>query len=184
MRDSFVSAAERAVRIGFDAIEMHFAHGYLLHEFFSPVSNKRSDAYGGSLDNRMRFLRETAQVVRARCSRPISRSGARITASDWLDGGVTIDDAVALAKALKADGLDYLDASSGGLTAASAQPDCARLQRRSRRAYPRRSRYARACRRPDRRSETGERDRRARQSRYGRIGAGDARQSALGLACG
>lgn len=121
VRDSFVSAAERAVRIGFDAIEMHFAHGYLLHEFFSPVSNKRSDAYGGSLENRMRFLRETAQAVRAVVPSHIAL-GARITASDWLDGGVTIEDAVALAKALKADGLDYLCVSSGGLTAQARNP--------------------------------------------------------------
>ena len=121
VRDSFVSAAERAVRIGFDAIEMHFAHGYLLNEFFSPVSNKRSDAYGGSLDNRMRFLRETAQAVRAAVPGDVAL-GARITASDWLDGGVTIDDAVALAQALKTDGLDYLCVSSGGLTAQARNP--------------------------------------------------------------
>lgn len=121
VRNAFVSAAERAVLIGFDAVEMHFAHGYLLHEFFSPVSNKRSDAYGGSPENRMRFLRETAQAVRAVVPRPIAL-GARITASDWLDGGVTIDDAVALAKALKADGLDYLCVSSGGLTAEARNP--------------------------------------------------------------
>ena len=121
VRGSFVSAAERAVRIGFDAIEMHFAHGYLLHEFFSPVSNRRSDDYGGSLENRMRLLRETAQAVRAAVP-PHIALGARITASDWLDGGVTIDDAVVLAKALKADGLDYLCVSSGGLTADARNP--------------------------------------------------------------
>ena len=121
VRDSFVSAAERAVRIGFDAIEMHFAHGYLLHEFFSPVSNQRNDAYGGSLQNRMRFLRETAQAVRAAVPSHIALA-ARITASDWLDGGVAIDDAVALAKALKDDGLNYLCVSSGGLTAEARNP--------------------------------------------------------------
>jgi NADPH2 dehydrogenase len=121
IRDSFVSAAKRAVRIGFEAIELHFAHGYLMHEFFSAVSNKRNDAYGGSLENRMRYLRETAQAVRAVVPREIAL-GARITASDWLDGGITIDDAVALAKALKADGLDYLCVSSGGLTADARNP--------------------------------------------------------------
>ncbi|MET0276917.1 MAG: NADH:flavin oxidoreductase/NADH oxidase [Pseudorhodoplanes sp.] len=121
VRDSFVASARRAVRIGFDAIELHFAHGYLLHEFFSPVSNTRSDAYGGPLENRMRYLREVAQAVRAVVPREIAL-GARITASDWLDGGVTADDAVALAKALKADGLDYLCVSSGGLTAEARNP--------------------------------------------------------------
>ena len=122
VRGSFVAAAERAVRIGFDAIEMHFAHGYLLHEFFSPVSNKRADAYGGSLENRMRFLRETAQAVRAVVPRHIAL-GARITSSDWLESGVTIDDAIALAQALKTDGLDYLCVSSGGLTADARNPN-------------------------------------------------------------
>ena len=121
IRDSFVSAARRAHRIGFDAIEMHFAHGYLMHEFFSPLSNRRNDAYGGSLENRMRYLRETAQAVRAVVPREIAL-GARITASDWLDGGVTGDDAVALATALKGDGLDYLCVSSGGLTADVRNP--------------------------------------------------------------
>jgi NADPH2 dehydrogenase len=121
IRDSFVSAARRAVRIGFDAIELHFAHGYLMHEFFSPLSNKRSDAYGGSLENRMRYLRETAQAVRAAVPREIALA-ARITASDWLDGGITADDAVALAAALKDDGLDYLCVSSGGLTADARNP--------------------------------------------------------------
>ena len=121
VRDSFVAAARRAVRIGFDAIELHFAHGYLLHEFFSPVSNQRDDAYGGSLENRMRYLREVAQAVRAAVPHPTALA-ARITASDWIDGGVTLEDALALAKALKADGLDYLCVSSGGLTSDARNP--------------------------------------------------------------
>lgn len=118
---AFVQAAQRAVRIGLDSIELHFAHGYLMHEFFSPLSNTRSDGYGGSLENRMRFLRDVAQKVRAVVPRNIPL-GARITGDDWREGGVTRQDAVALAKALKADGLDFLCVSSGGIAADIRNP--------------------------------------------------------------
>ncbi len=121
VRESFVSAAKRAVRIGFDAIELHLSHGYLLHEFFSPLSNTRSDEYGGSLEKRMRYLIEVAQAVRAVVPGATALA-ARIAASDWLEGGITGDDAVALARALKACGLDYLCVSSGGLTAQARNP--------------------------------------------------------------
>jgi len=116
VREAFASAARRAVRIGFDAIEMHMAHGYLLHSFVSPISNRRNDEYGGSLDGRMRFPLEVAQAVRAVVPKHIA-VGARITGTDWVDGGLTPDDAVVFAKALKAAGLDYLDVSSGAITA-------------------------------------------------------------------
>jgi NADPH2 dehydrogenase len=118
---AFVEAARRAVRIGFDSIELHFAHGYLLHEFFSPLSNVRTDRYGGALENRMRLLRQVAQAVRAAVPRHIPL-GARITGDDWREGGVTRQDAVALAQALKADGLDFLCVSSGGLAADIRNP--------------------------------------------------------------
>jgi NADPH2 dehydrogenase len=121
VREAFVNAARRAVRIGFDAIELHYAHGYLAHSFLSPVSNKRTDQYGSSLENRMRFGREVAQAVRAVIPKSIAY-GARITGSDWRDDGLTADDAVAYAKALKADGLDYIDVSSGGVTADTRNP--------------------------------------------------------------
>ncbi len=121
VREAFVNAAKRAVRIGFDLIELHYAHGYLSHSFLSPVSNKRTDNYGGSLENRMRFLRETAQAVRAVVPRGLPL-GARITGSDWRDDGLTPDDAVAFSKALKADGLDFVDISSGGVTADTRNP--------------------------------------------------------------
>jgi NADPH2 dehydrogenase len=114
VRAGFVSAAQRAVRIGFDAIELHGAHGYLLHSFVSPISNRRSDDYGGSLEKRMRFPLEVAQAVRAVVPRRIPL-GARITGSDWMDGGFMPDDCVVFAKALKAAGLDYLCISSGGV---------------------------------------------------------------------
>jgi NADPH2 dehydrogenase len=118
---AFVDAAKRAVRVGFDAVELHLAHGYLLHSFVSPLSNKRNDAYGGSLDGRMRFPLDVAKAVRAAVPREMPL-GARITGSDWLDGGLTAADAVTLAKALKAAGLDYIDISSGNVTVDSRPP--------------------------------------------------------------
>jgi NADPH2 dehydrogenase len=121
VRADFVSAAQRAVRIGFDAIELHFAHGYLAHAFLSPISNHRTDRYGGSLENRMRFGREIAQAVRAVVPKSVAL-GARITGSDWRDDGLSADDAVAQAKALKSDGLDYIDVSSGGIAASIRNP--------------------------------------------------------------
>jgi NADPH2 dehydrogenase len=121
VREAFVNSAKRAVRIGFDAIELHYAHGYLAHSFMSPVSNKRTDPYGGALENRMRFGREVARAVRAVVPKTIAL-GARITGSDWRDDGLTPDDAVAYTKALKEDGLDYIDTSSGGVTADTRNP--------------------------------------------------------------
>jgi NADPH2 dehydrogenase len=118
---AFVDAAKRAVRVGFDAVELHLAHGYLLHSFVSPLSNKRNDAWGGSLEGRMRFPLDVAKAVRAAMPREMPL-GARITGSDWLDGGLTAADAVTLAKALKAAGLDYVDISSGNITVDSRAP--------------------------------------------------------------
>src|ERR1043166_2955428 len=116
VRDAFVASAQRAVRLGFDAIELHMAHGYLLHSFMSPVSNHRSDEYGGSAAARLRFPLEVVRTVRAVVPRPLPL-GARITGSDWTEGGLTPDDAVALAKRLKEAGFDFLCVSSGGITA-------------------------------------------------------------------
>jgi 2,4-dienoyl-CoA reductase-like NADH-dependent reductase (Old Yellow Enzyme family) len=121
VRDHFVAAAQRAVRIGFDAIELHMAHGYLAHSFMSPLSNRRTDRYGGTPENRMRFPREIAGAVRQVVPRATAL-GARITGSDWLDGGLTPADAVAFTKALKEVGLDYVDVSSGGVTAEARTP--------------------------------------------------------------
>jgi NADPH2 dehydrogenase len=114
IRDAFVASTERAVRIGFDAIELHAAHGYLLHSFQSPISNRRTDDYGGSHENRMRFPLEVAKACRAVVPRSIA-FGARVTGTDWMEGGLTPDDSVVFAKALKAAGLDYLCVSSGGV---------------------------------------------------------------------
>jgi 2,4-dienoyl-CoA reductase-like NADH-dependent reductase (Old Yellow Enzyme family) len=121
VREAFVDSATRAVRIGFDLIELHYAHGYLAHSFLSPVANKRTDRYGGSPENRMRFGREIAQAVRAVVPKGIPL-GARITGSDWRNDGLTADDAVAYSAVLKADGLDFIDVSSGGITADTRNP--------------------------------------------------------------
>lgn len=113
----FVLAARRAERIGFQAIELHGAHGYLLHQFLSPLSNQRDDDYGGSLENRMRLLLEVYDAVRSevRDDMPI---GVRVSATDWIDGGWTPEETVELAKLLKARDCDWLDVSSGGLVPA------------------------------------------------------------------
>jgi 2,4-dienoyl-CoA reductase-like NADH-dependent reductase (Old Yellow Enzyme family) len=121
VRSAFAAAARRAVRIGFDAIELHMAHGYLAHSFMSPISNQRTDQYGGTAENRMRFPREIAEAVREVVPRAIAL-GARITGSDWLDGGLTAADAVFCAKTLKAAGLDYVDISSGGISSDARTP--------------------------------------------------------------
>jgi NADPH2 dehydrogenase len=118
---SFTDAAKRALRIGFDAIELHFAHGYLLHSFVSPLSNKRNDEYGGSFEGRMRFPLQVVRSVRAAVPRTMPL-GARITGTDWVEGGLTPDDAVAMGKALKAEGLDYIDVSSANITPDSRWP--------------------------------------------------------------
>jgi 2,4-dienoyl-CoA reductase-like NADH-dependent reductase (Old Yellow Enzyme family) len=121
VRDAFVEAARRAMRIGFDAVELHLAHGYLLHTFVSPLSNKRNDQWGGSFAGRMRFPLEVARAVRAVVPKA-TPLGARITGTDWLDGGLTGDDAAAFATALREAGLDYVDISSGNITVDSRPP--------------------------------------------------------------
>jgi 2,4-dienoyl-CoA reductase-like NADH-dependent reductase (Old Yellow Enzyme family) len=121
LRNAFPAAARRAVRAGIDAIELHMAHGYLLHSFLSPISNRRTDEYGGSFEGRARFPLEIASAIRDAVppGRPV---GARITGTDWMDAGLTPDDAVRFAKALKQAGLDYVDVSSGGVTADTKLP--------------------------------------------------------------
>ena len=113
LADAFAAAAQRARRIGLDLIELHSAHGYLLHQFLSPLSNKRSDRYGGSLENRLRAPLEIARALREAWPRD-KALGARITASDWAPGGFEVDDAAVYARELKAIGLDYVCVSSGG----------------------------------------------------------------------
>ncbi|HMK69787.1 MAG TPA: NADH:flavin oxidoreductase/NADH oxidase [Xanthobacteraceae bacterium] len=121
VQSAFVDGARRALCAGFDAIELHMAHGYLLHSFVSPLSNKRNDDYGGSLASRMRYPLEVARAVRAVVPREVPL-GARITGTEWITGGLDGEDAVALAKALKAAGLDFVDISSGIITPESRWP--------------------------------------------------------------
>ncbi|MGH1423271.1 MAG: NADH:flavin oxidoreductase/NADH oxidase [Pseudooceanicola sp.] len=119
IRDAFVAAALRALKAGFDMVELHMAHGYLLQSFLSPIANKRTDDYGGSLENRMRFPVEVAKAVRAALPNDVPLL-ARISATDWIDGGWEPEDSVVLARALKDTGVDLIDCSSGGNLVAGA----------------------------------------------------------------
>jgi 2,4-dienoyl-CoA reductase-like NADH-dependent reductase (Old Yellow Enzyme family) len=121
IKREFADAARRASRIGIDAIELHCAHGYLLHEFLSPLSNRRHDAYGGSFEHRVRFPLEVFAAVRDVWpqDKPV---GVRISATDWVDGGWTIEDSIALVRRLKAAGCDWIDTSSGGISPAQKIP--------------------------------------------------------------
>ena len=114
VRRAFVDAVRRAVRLGFEAVELHMAHGYLLHSFQSPVSNRREDRWGGDREGRMAFPLLVARSVREAVPETVAL-GARITGSDWVDGGLGVEDAVACAAALKSVGLDYVCVSSGGV---------------------------------------------------------------------
>lgn len=115
VREDFVRAARRAARLGLDGIELHGAHGYLLHQFLSPIANKRDDAYGGSLENRMRFPIEVFEAVRAAFpkERPV---WMRISATDWVPGGWDVEGTVALAQALKARGCAAIHVTTGGVS--------------------------------------------------------------------
>jgi 2,4-dienoyl-CoA reductase-like NADH-dependent reductase (Old Yellow Enzyme family) len=121
VREAFVAAARRAESIGIDAIELHMAHGYLLHEFLSPLANRRDDAYGGAFENRVRFPLEVFDAVRGAWpgDRPL---GVRVSATDWVEGGWAPEDAVELAKCLEARGCDWIDVSAGGVSPAQRIP--------------------------------------------------------------
>ncbi len=111
--ENFATAASRALRAGFEVVELHAAHGYLAHEFLSPLSNLRKDEYGGTFGNRIRFVLETARAVRAPWPEQLPLF-VRISASDWAEGGWNIEDSVALSKELAPVGVDLIDCSSGG----------------------------------------------------------------------
>ena len=114
VKRQFADAARRAARIGFDVAELHGGHGYLLHQFLSPISNRRDDEYGGGASNRMRFPLEVFEAVRAAWpdDRPL---GIRVSATDWIEGGWTPEETVAFARELKARGCDFVDVTSGQL---------------------------------------------------------------------
>ncbi|GEP00469.1 NADH:flavin oxidoreductase/NADH oxidase [Methylobacterium haplocladii] len=115
IRNDFVATAKRAMRLGIEAVELHGAHGYLLHQFLSPLSNRRTDAYGGSLENRMRFPLEVFDAVRevVPAGKPV---WMRVSATDWVEDGWSLDETVAFAQALKAHGAAAIHVSSGGLS--------------------------------------------------------------------
>lgn len=117
VRDGFVAAARRAHALGLDGIELHGAHGYLMHQFLSPLSNRRSDEYGGALENRMRFPLEVFEAVRAAVPGDMA-VGMRISASDWVQGGWDIEQSVVFARELERLGCHFMHVSSGGLSPA------------------------------------------------------------------
>jgi 2,4-dienoyl-CoA reductase-like NADH-dependent reductase (Old Yellow Enzyme family) len=115
VREAFAASTRRAARLGIDAIEVHAAHGYLLHQFLSPLANQRTDEYGSSRENRMRFPLEIFDIVRAQF--PVDRPvGVRVSATDWVDGGWSLEDTIAFAHELKRRGADWIDVSSGGVS--------------------------------------------------------------------
>jgi 2,4-dienoyl-CoA reductase-like NADH-dependent reductase (Old Yellow Enzyme family) len=115
VREAFVATTKRAARLGIDGLEIHAAHGYLLHQFLSPLANRRTDEYGGSLENRMRFPLEVFDAVRATfpADKPV---GVRVSASDWVEGGWDVEQTIAFTRELQKRGVDWLDASSGGVS--------------------------------------------------------------------
>jgi 2,4-dienoyl-CoA reductase-like NADH-dependent reductase (Old Yellow Enzyme family) len=115
VRAAFASAAQRAHSLGLDAIEIHAAHGYLLHQFLSPLSNVRTDEYGGSLENRMRFPLEVFAAVRKAVPTGMA-VGIRVSATDWVDGGWDVEQTVTFGQALRELGCDFIHVSSGGLS--------------------------------------------------------------------
>ena len=119
--DAFRAAAVRALAAGFRVIELHAAHGYLLHSFLSPLSNHRTDGYGGSIENRARFALDVTRAVRAVWPEHYPLL-VRISATDWVEGGWSVDDSVQLAKWLKSSGVDLIDCSSGGAVTGAKMP--------------------------------------------------------------
>ena len=114
VRDAFAASAARAARLGLDAVQLHGAHGYLIHEFLSPLSNRRNDEYGGSLQNRMRFPLEVFDAVRA--AFPAGKAVAiRVSGTDWIEGGWDIEQTITFAQRLQEHGCDAINVSSGGL---------------------------------------------------------------------
>jgi len=113
VQKEFVAAAGRALAAGCEWLELHSAHGYLLHEFLSPLSNRRDDSYGGAFENRIRFLMETTRAVRAVWPEQLPLS-VRLSCTDWVPGGWDIEQSVELSRRLKTDGVDLIDCSSGG----------------------------------------------------------------------
>ena len=119
---AFRDAAVRAYDAGFEWIELHAAHGYLIHEFLSPLSNQRTDDYGGSFDNRIRFIMETVQAIKVVWpdDKPFT---VRLSCTDWIDGGWTLEESIELSCRLKSEGVDLIDCSSGGVAPQQKTPN-------------------------------------------------------------
>src|ERR1700721_1958304 len=115
VQENFVLSAKRALAAGFEWLELHYAHGYLAHEFYSPLANERTDNYGGSFENRIRFLLETFTAVRKVWPERLPLT-VRLSVTDWIEGGVTVEESIELVRRLKAVGLDLLDVSHGSIT--------------------------------------------------------------------
>ncbi|HET7191696.1 MAG TPA: oxidoreductase, partial [Pseudolabrys sp.] len=115
VREAFVDAARRAMRLGIDAIELHSAHGYLLHQFLSPIANKRTDQYGGSLQNRLRYPLEVFDAIRevVPADKPI---GVKVSATDWVEGGWDLEQTIEFVRELQKRGVDWIDVSSAGVS--------------------------------------------------------------------
>ncbi len=118
---AFVASTQRAISAGFEILELHAAHGYLIHEFLSPLSNHRTDEYGGSVDNRTRFAREVVKAVRQVWPERFPLF-VRLSCTDWVEGGWSVEESVELAREFKALGVDLLDCSSGGTSASAKIP--------------------------------------------------------------
>ena len=169
----FSDAAHRALQAGFEVVEVHAAHGYLLHEFLSPLSNQRTDDYGGSLRNRARLLLRVAEAVRKTWPAKWPMF-VRISATDWVPEGWDLPQSIELAKWLNDLGVDLIDCSSGG-TAPQSKYSCRpRLSSAVRRSDPARGEDRHWRRRPDHRSAPGGSDHRQRTSRRGPVGPRDA----------
>ncbi len=180
IRDAFVAAAKRAERLGIDALELHGAHGYLLHEFLSPISNRRTDQYGGSLEN-MRYPLEVFDAVRAAfpAEKPI---GVKVSATDWVEGGWDLAQTVEFAKELKTRGVDWIDASSGGISPLQKIPLSPGYQVPFAQAIREATGLTTMAVGPDHGSQAGRGDRGLRQGRHGRARPRHALRPALGLA--
>jgi 2,4-dienoyl-CoA reductase-like NADH-dependent reductase (Old Yellow Enzyme family) len=121
VQDTFRAAAVRALAAGFEWLEIHGAHGYLIHSFYSPLSNHRTDEYGGSFENRIRFLMETVRAVRPVWPESLPLT-VRLSGTDWVEGGWVVEEAVQLSRCLKQEGVDLIDCSGGGNVATARVP--------------------------------------------------------------
>ncbi len=177
--DAFEAAAHRALNAGFRVLEIHGAHGYLLHEFLSPLSNKRDDEYGGSLENRMRLVLRVAERLRGLMPEGLPLF-VRISATDWVEGGWDLDQSVVLSRALKGLGVDLIDCSSGALVPSAHIPVGSQLSGPLRAEDPRRGRDLDGGRRHDYRPEGGRRDHHRRRRRPRPDRSRDAPRAVLG----